>query len=175
MNEKTNNVTVDPKLKEMRDRAIAAQAQSRAMRKEAPSVGVKGVRMTIPQKDLIDKYAKIDGTKGQDSNGGDHYMFGDRDLTDQYPDQGYEPVLDRGAGGTMKQVSWQGDPMWKIPSDLYKAQLEENAKRALHISRSESEAQTANTNRSGVMNEEVQTAATDSAEAQKILHEAGVD
>ena len=175
MNENPSKTIVDPKIKDMQERAKIAQKQARELRKQAPDISLKSVKMSIPQKDLMAQYAKADGTQGPDAKGGFHYMFGDRDLSDQYPDMGYEPVIERGLGGTVKQVTWQGDPMWKIPTDVYQARLEDNAQRAMRVSASESHAQTQATNRSGVMEETFQTAAANSVEADKIMREAGVD
>jgi len=122
---------IDPKLLEMEARAKTAQAQAREQRKQAPDGLLIGAKHSIEQKVLIEKYAKKLGQKGQDAEGGMHLTFLDRDLTDQYPDQGYQPVIDTSAGGVRKQVvSRGGDPMWMIPTDIYKGQLRDTAARA---------------------------------------------
>ena len=70
----------------------------------------------IPQKAMIEKYAKETG--GQNAPKGFHFMFGDRKLGDNYADLGSEPVLENG-----KHVNVEGDPLWKIPTALYQADL----------------------------------------------------
>jgi hypothetical protein len=88
---------------------------ARQQRKSAPPIDVRGFAM-IPQKSMIEKYAKETG--GQNAPKGFHFMFGDRKLGDNYADQGYEPVLENG-----KHVHVEGDPLWKIPTSLYQADL----------------------------------------------------
>lgn len=165
---------IDPKIADMQERARAAQQQARALRKEAPGVMLQDPMHRIPQKDLFKKYAERDGFKGQDDPAGFHYMFGDRNMTDQYPDLGYEPVLEKGTGGTVKQVTWGGDPMWKIPTDLHNAQLKENADRANRASRNEAERAVEATNRSATMQESLDTAEVGTQGAMDIALEAGI-
>ena len=165
---------IDPKYAEMSERAERAQLQARELRATAPDVALGRAKQTIPQKTLIAKYAKRDGFAGQDAPDGMHYTFLDRDLTDQYPDEGYVPVLERGLGGTVKQVTWQGDPMWKIPTDIYKARLEDNAARGKRVGKETADAESAKVNRSGVVSESLQTAESGSPDADRILQEAGV-
>ena len=133
-------VKVDPKLLEMAERAKTAQAQAREERKQAPNGLLLNPKQSVEQKVLISKYAKRLGQKGQDADGGMHLMFGDRTLTDQYPDEGYEPVLDTSAGGTRKQVMCKGDPMWQIPTDIYEGRIKDNAARAEMLAAQKSKA-----------------------------------
>ena len=92
------------------ERAKIAREQRRA----APMTGLDG-KIKIPQKEAIARFSKDTG--GQ--NGEFHWMFGDREMSSYYADQGYEPVLDQG-----RHFSIAGDPMWKIPTDLHQSQLE---------------------------------------------------
>ena len=165
---------MDPKLRDMTERAERAQAQARELRATAPDVAMGRPKSNIPQRKLEAKYARMDGFKGNDDPAGMHYMFGDRDLTEQYPDEGYVPVLEKGVGGTVKQVTWQGDPMWKIPTDIYTARLEDNAARGKRMGQENAAADMARANRSGVVTEQLQTATAGSPDADRILQEAGV-
>lgn len=172
---KKTKMKMDPKLREMQERAETAQAQARALRKAAPDAILSNPMSRIEQKDLIDKYAKRDGFKGQDAPGGNHYAFMDRALIDQYPDQGYVPVVDMSAGGTMKQVTCKGDPLFSIPTDIYSDRLSENARRSTMLARREAEKQTEKAARSPISSEETfHTVKSDSDEAAAILREAGV-
>jgi hypothetical protein len=84
---------------------------AREQRKTAPPVDVRGFA-TVQQKVLIKKFAEPHG--GQDAKDGFHFMFGDRKLGDNYADKGYEPVMLNG-----NQVHFEGDPLWKIPTELH--------------------------------------------------------
>lgn len=167
---------VDKKLQEMIDAARAAQEQARQMRKQAPDVDLMAPVKDIPQKTLIKQWAEMDGFTKNDEPGGYHYMLGDRDMAAQYPYLGYEPVIDRRPGGTGKQDGYQGDQAWKIPTDLYQAQLEENAKRSRaklpDVYESEMRKSKA---KPGVSDEEIKVAKTGTPEAAELLRqEAGI-
>lgn len=167
---------VDDDLQAMIDVAKAAQAQALMLRKTAPNVDLMAPVKEIPQKTLIRQWAEMDGCKGNDEAGGYHYMLGDRNLTGQYPTLGYEPVIDRRPGGTGKQDGYQGDLAWKIPTELYQAQLEENARRSQsklpEIMEAERKKAAANKVVSG---EEIRVAKTGTDEARAIAREeAGV-
>ena len=112
--------TSTPELREMIARAQEAARIQRELRKSAPDISTRSRRKTVPQKVLLEKYARRDGFEKNDASGGYHYMFGDRVLRSIYPDQAYEPVLDNG-----KQVNYHGDEMWKKPMDLYDDFLQE--------------------------------------------------
>lgn len=174
MKEKGTMDKTAAQIREMQQRAEQARKQARELRATAPGVALMNPTLNVPRKQLIAKHAKADGFKGNDDPGGMHYMFGDRELTDQYPDMGYEPVLTRGSGNTLKQETWHGDPMWKIPTDLYQARLEENAQRSRTIAERAAQERVESDNRSGVSQSELQTARVGTAEADRILREAGV-
>ena len=103
-------VSADVKAMDYADRARRA----RENRKLAPQVSVSGA-MTVPQKEIIARFARDEG--GQD--GKFHYFFGDKDLSDRYADNGAEPVFHQG-----DHYNYLGDPMWKIPTDLHKQDLD---------------------------------------------------
>lgn len=130
----------DARIPEMIERAKQAREQSRALRKQAPDGLLLNPIQSVEQKVLIDKYAKKMGFKGQDDPKGMHLMFGDRDQLDQYPDEGYEPVLDRSSGGTQKMVTCKGDPLLMIPTDIHEARLKDNAARANRLAREKAKA-----------------------------------
>jgi len=168
-------VKVSREITDMTDRAERAQAQMRAARAAAPD----GILVTKPvsdvrQKQLIAAHASIDGFDGQDADGGFHYMFGDRDLSNEYPDQGYVPCMDRGTNGTRKQEACQGDPMWKIPTDLYELALSDRANKAKAIAEQRAIEDTKAANKTGYASENIQTAQPGTEAGAQILREAGV-
>ena len=132
---KTQDMKVDPKIVEMEARAKEAQGQARALRKQAPNGVLLDPIQSVEQKVLIDRAAKEMGFKGNDDPNGMHFMFGDRDMTDQYPDLGYLPRTVMGNGGTRKQEMCKGDPMWMIPTDIYDGRIKDNAARANKLAR----------------------------------------
>jgi hypothetical protein len=173
--EKQVKEKVPAQIKAMQERAATAQAQARDQRKQAPDISLSQPWKSVPQKYLINKYAKRDGFKGQDDPAGKHYMFGDRNETAQMPDFGYEPVTDKSASGTVEQVTCQGDPLWAIPTDIYQARVDEGAARSRHIAERMVQAETDKANRSPISSgESLQTAKAQTPEADRILHEAGL-
>ena len=109
---------ISQRFKDDTSRAKRAQEQ----RKAAPPINVHG-HAEVELKALINHYAEPYG--GQDAENGYHFMCGNRKLTDRYPDQGYEPEYDRGV-----HVNNNGDPMYKMPTWMYKQNLEIDRKRS---------------------------------------------
>jgi len=109
---------VAAELKRLQIRAKAA----REMRRAAPAVTVAGF-VTIPQKDIINRVAR--GTGGQDGEW--HWTFQDRNDGDKLTDLGYEPGIDPDTG---KWVNYQGDPLWKIPTQDFEQSQKENKARS---------------------------------------------
>ena len=107
---------VDKQANDWLERAKAAQAQRRSI----SDISVRA-KITIPQKELIAKHAPE--CVGADATY--HPLFGDRNLSETYVDEGYEPVMFQG-----KQVQYGGDPLWKLPMDLHKQNVDVNAIRS---------------------------------------------
>uniref|UniRef100_A0A6M3IH54 Uncharacterized protein n=1 Tax=viral metagenome TaxID=1070528 RepID=A0A6M3IH54_9ZZZZ len=113
---------IDPKvsaqIESLQERAKSAQE----MRRSAPAVDAAGF-VTVPQKDIINRVARTEG--GQDGKW--HYTFQDKNLLDELADKGYEPALDPNTG---KWIWYHGDPLMKIPTDLFELSLKENSARS---------------------------------------------
>lgn len=90
------------------DQITRARLQ-RQKRLKAPLAFLKQTR--IPQKLQVARIAKDQGFKGNNDPEGNHYFHGDRNMSEIYVDQGYEPSVVDG-----KQESYQGDPVWQMPT-----------------------------------------------------------
>lgn len=91
---------VDSKLAELRRRA----KESQKTRRSVDFLSLKG-ETTIPQKKAIERLRRLGVIKAND-----YPMFGDRDKTEEYPDEGFEPVVYQG-----KHYAYRGDPLWIKP------------------------------------------------------------
>jgi hypothetical protein len=106
------------KLQRLQKRAQAA----REMRRAAPEATATGL-VTVPQKDIINRVSRDTG--GQDGDW--HWTFQDRRDEDRLIDLGYEPGIDPQTG---KWVHYQGDPLWKLPTQDHEQMLKENSARS---------------------------------------------
>ena len=102
------------KIKRLQARAEAA----REMRRAAPASTVSG-RVTIPQKDIINRVAKETG--GQDGEW--HWTFQDRRDEDKLVALGYEPGMNPETG---KWEKFQGDPLWRCKTEDFEQSLKDN-------------------------------------------------
>ena len=100
-------------LDELRKLAAAAREQ-----REAVPLASVAVSPTVPQKVIIERYARDCG--GQDAEKGFHFWFGDRTMLRDYADQGHEPVV---RPGSSEIENYQGDPLLKIPTWMYRDSL----------------------------------------------------
>jgi hypothetical protein len=105
----------DKKVKEYLEAAKKAQAQ----RLKAPLTGVTHQGKS-PRKNTIQRLSVNSG--GQDGNF--HFVWGDKSKSVTYANAGYEPVIEHG-----EHVQDQGDPLWKIPTEFYRAEVDASVER----------------------------------------------
>jgi len=129
----------DPKIAELQKRARENVQKARYLRASAPE-GVRISGMTGIQLDqTLDRWGKLFGDNW-------HFMTGDRNLSEQYVDQGYEPVVIDG-----RWENNEGDPGWMIPKDVYEGRLSDLSKHAENKRKHIFAKQAENAKRSGVM------------------------
>ena len=133
-----------------KDRAVVAQMQSKSaaqieaeelfaisqkaleIRKESPELFVGGQGKDV-RKELVRRYApecvppafnpKTDKVR-RDAEF--HEFFGDKDDSRLYAHRGYEPVLNE----HKEQVTHEGDPLWRLPTDVWKKTREVSEKKS---------------------------------------------
>ncbi len=84
---------------------------ARRQRKQAPLIDVSTGHASIPQKDVIARFAKSQG--GNRVQGGMYYFMGDVTQMDRYASRGAAPVMDMG-----ERVYVGQDPLMCIPTEL---------------------------------------------------------